>query len=394
MKHFLRHIFLVASIVMMAGAQTAYAQNTKKQENRKAQLQKEIAIIDKQLKDNEKKSRSALSDLTLKQQKVKMRRELVRESEREIGNLNAGIAERQQSIDKLQARVDTLSLYYARLVRSAYKSRDARSWYMYILASENIGQAFRRYGYFKSLSMTMKDQARELRAAQDTLELEKQKLYELKSEAEGLRQERKNELTKLQKEENESAAVVAQLKKDKKKYTSEIEAKRKKVAEIDREIARIIAQAMKGSGKKAPEIDYTLASEFSKNKGILPWPVDGTVVEGYGQHYHPVFTSVKLPFNKGVNIASAHDAAVKSVFDGVVYKIIVLPSYNVCVLVQHGNYFSFYCKLRQASVKVGDRVKTGQVLGSVDTIGGETELHFEIWKEQTHQDPENWLRPR
>ena len=59
---------------------------------------------------------------------------------------------------------------------------------------------------------------------------------------------------------------------------------------------------------------------------------------------------------------------------------------------QHGNYFSFYCKLKTTSVKAGDRVRTGQTIGEVDTINGQTQLHFQIWKDQTPQNPETWLR--
>ena len=114
----------------------------------------------------------------------------------------------------------------------------------------------------------------------------------------------------------------------------------------------------------------------------------------HGQRFHPVFTTVKLPFNNGINIAMASGAEVKAVFDGEVRQIVVMPGYNKCVLVQHGNYFTFYCKLKYCSVKAGDKVKTGQKIGSVDTIAGQTELHFQVWKEQTPQNPEQWLRPR
>ena len=65
---------------------------------------------------------------------------------------------------------------------------------------------------------------------------------------------------------------------------------------------------------------------------------------------------------------------------------------RICVLVQHGNYFSFYCKLKSTSVKAGDKVKTGQKIGTVDTINGETKLHFQIWQNQKPQNPELWLR--
>ena len=83
-----------------------------------------------------------------------------------------------------------------------------------------------------------------------------------------------------------------------------------------------------------------------------------------------------------------------SVFDGEVKRVIMMPGYNKCVLVQHGNYFSFYCKLGQVSVKAGDKVKTGQTIGQVDTIDGQAMLHFQIWKEKTPQNPEAWLRSR
>jgi murein DD-endopeptidase MepM/ murein hydrolase activator NlpD len=44
------------------------------------------------------------------------------------------------------------------------------------------------------------------------------------------------------------------------------------------------------------------------------------------------------------------------------------------------------------SVKAGDKVKTGQVLGVIDTINGQTQLHFEIWQGKKAQNPELWLK--
>ena len=152
------------------------------------------------------------------------------------------------------------------------------------------------------------------------------------------------------------------------------------------------AAAAKGDAK--PQIDYKLASEFSRNKGRLPWPAAGPVVEGFGQRYHPVFTRLKMPFNNGIDVALSPGTAVSAVFDGVVKQIVVMPGYNICVLVQHGNYFSFYCKLQTADVKAGDKVKTGQRIGTVDTINGETRLHFQIWQGQSPQNPELWLRKK
>ena len=96
--------------------------------------------------------------------------------------------------------------------------------------------------------------------------------------------------------------------------------------------------------------------------------------------------------NNGIDVALAKGSDVKAVFDGTVTQVITMPGYNQCVLVQHGNYFTLYCKMKSVSVKVGEKVKTGQKLGTIDTINGQTQLHFEVWKGSTPQNPESWLR--
>lgn len=383
---------LLLSVVM-----TVAAQDIKERENRKARLEKEIAILDRQISTNASKSRDALSQLTLIRKRVSNRKELIAESDSQIRGYSDKIYLTQKEINKLQARVDTLSDYYARLVKSAYKNRDAKIWYMYIIASEDLGQAFRRYSYFRNLSDQMKVQAGKLRLAKAELEVEKAGLRKLKAEAETLREERRKELASLQSEEQQAAAVVSSLKRNRTRYEKELAAKKKQVTALNQEIERLVAAAISSSRKsdtKSKEIDYKLAEEFAGNKGKLPWPVDGVVVDRFGQHYHPVFTRVKLPFNNGISIAVNTGTEVNAVFDGVVKQIVVMPGYNQCVLVQHGNYFSFYCKLKTTSVKAGDKVKTGQKIGIVDTINGETQLHFQVWKGQAPQNPELWLRKR
>ncbi len=388
-------IFLV-SAMLVSQCMTVSAQDTRAYEARKASLEKEIAILDRQLAENAAESRSQLSRLTLVQAKVAGRKSLIRESERQIRRYSDDIYLTQRKINRLNARLDTLSSYYSSLIRNAYKNRDARVWYMYILASDNLGQAFRRYSYFKNLSEQARIQGDRIKAAREELEDQRAKLRRLKSEAEDVKEERVKELAALQKEEAEASSIISGLRRDKSKYEKELAAKKKEVEALDREIKRIIQAAMKAadSGKSDQKIDYKLAEEFSKNKGRLPWPVSGVVVDRFGQHYHPVFTHVKLPFNNGITIAVAKGAEVDVVFDGVVKQIVVMPGYNQCVLVQHGNYFTFYCKLKSTAVKPGDKVRTGQKIGTVDTINGETQLHFQVWQGNKPQNPESWLRPR
>lgn len=390
-------------VAALAWQLPAYSQDTRSQEARKARLQKEIAILDGQLRSNAAQSASALSRLNMISGKVESRKKLIAESDREIAEYSGSISAKEREIALMQARLDTLSDHYARLVRSAYVNRSAKIWYMYILASDNIGQAFRRYGYLRDLSKQMNSQASKIIDVQTELKKESEALAAMKREAESIKALRVTEMNKLKAEENDSRNLVSQLKKYKRKYQQDLSRKQREVDALNREIERIIRDATyeKGSGKagkgkstaKRKPIDYTLAKKFEANKGKLPWPADGPVVDHFGQRFHPVYTNLKLPFNNGVTIALAAGTEIKAVFDGDVKQIVVMPGYNKCVLVQHGNYFSFYCKLGTVSVKAGDKVKTGQVVGTVDTIGGETQLHFQIWSGRTPQNPETWLRP-
>lgn len=381
-------------MMMLAFASAASAQDTRAQEERKARLEREIAIIDRQLAENASQSSSMLSDLTLIRKNISNRKALVAEADAKVRRINDSIYITQKEINRLQARVDTLTSHYSRLVLSAYKNRDARIWYMYMFASDNLGQAFRRFGYFRNLSTHMKNEARTIRTMQDELAVRKDELAQMKASAEAVKRERVQELEKLRKDEAKADGVVKKLQKDRKKYQNQLAAKKKEVNALNREIARIIASAMTVDSKKKEKkpVDLKLDGEFSKNKGKLPWPADGPVVSGFGKHFHPVYKNLELPPNNGVDIALAKGTQVCSVFDGVVAQVIVMPGYNQCVLVQHGNYFTLYCKMKNLLVVQGDKVKTGQALGTIDTINGQTQLHFEIWKGKNPQNPENWLR--
>ena len=266
-----------------------------------------------------------------------------------------------------------------------------------MFASDNLGQAFRRFGYFRNLSSQMKSEAQRIRDMQDELAVKKERLYRMKKESEAVKASRQKELDELRKDENKADGVVKRLQKDRKKYQNQLTAKKKEVNALNREIARIIAAAMKTDDQKKKDqvraqLDMKLDAEFANNQGKLPWPAEGPVVSRFGKQYHPVYKNLELPPNNGVDIALAKGTSVNAVFDGVVTQVFVMPGYNQCVLVQHGNYFTLYCKMKGLVVKAGDKVRTGQALGTIDTINGQTQLHFEVWKGKTPQNPEQWLR--
>ena len=192
------YLTLVLGLAMfLAAAFTAIAQNTKAQEDRKARLVREIEILDSQIRASDTKNANVLNQLNLIREKIALRKSLIAESDARIKELNSEIGRKQKHIDSLQLRLDTMSFYYNRLVKSAYKNRDPKLWYMYIVASDNLGQGMRRYSFLKNLSREMNTQGKKIKESKAELETERAALLGMKEEAESLRAERVVEMQKL-----------------------------------------------------------------------------------------------------------------------------------------------------------------------------------------------------
>ncbi len=142
-----------------------------------------------------------------------------------------------------------------------------------------------------------------------------------------------------------------------------------------------------------PEITK-LSNDFAKNRGSLPWPVQkGTISRRFGRQAHPVLSSISIT-NNGIDIRTEKASNVRSVFDGVVIGKKLIPGANYMVLVQHGKYYTVYSNLSDVHVKEGQKLKTGEMIGTVasDEDDPYAEVHFEIWNEKTLQDPSAWLK--
>lgn len=372
----------------------SHGQDLSQQKQKRSRLEKDIEILRSQLSSNADKSSQALSAISLIQAQQKSRRQLIAESDRELGVMDARIADITRQVRVKQAVLDTLQAHYSRLVMGAYKNRDIKMWYMYILASENISQAFRRFGYFKNLSSQISVQARKVEQAKKELNIKKTELQLAREQEKKVRAERQAELDRLKADESRQKNIVSKLRKDKKAYQASLRAKQDEMRAIDKQISAMLAQASGSSSsakKKSKPVDYTLDKNFENNKGKLPWPVDGPVTEHYGAYQNKEL-HLSL-FNNGINIACESESPVRCVFDGEVSNVMIAPGYGQCILVQHGTYYSSYCKVKNATVRQGDKVKTGQVLGEVSTIMGKTQLYFLIYKKK-YLDPEQWLRSR
>ena len=387
----MKKTLLIAIVLLLAVP--AFCQDVSEQSQRKKKIEEEITYINNQLKNLSTKQKASTKQLSLIQAKVTSRRKLLQTIDAEIARADRQMVEKQREINRLQKDLDTLQTYYNNLILNTYKNRDTKVWFLYVLGSEDIGQGYRRFIYLKNLAGAVNRQGEKIKETQAALKAEKEKLSRMKMEANKKRSERTKEYNKLKEEETKSKQTLKSLSKTEKQYRTELAAKRREVEALDREIRRILNKTIATQSKDKTQIDYALAGEFEGNKGKLPWPVrSGVITEHFGVHSHPVYKNLKLPECNGVTISTDRAAEVYSVFDGVVKQIVVMPGYSQCILVQHGTYFTFYCKIGSVSVKSGQKVTRGQKLGTLEPEGGSSSsLHFQIWNGTNKQNPEKWL---
>ncbi len=370
------------------------AQDISVQKERKQKIEKEIEFINSQLKNISSKQKASTEQLYLIQKKVSGRKALLKETDALIAETNKKIKVQKAETDRLARELDTLSSYYGKLVYNTYRNRDTRVWFLYVLASEDIGQGYRRFAYFRNLADQANAQGKLIGEKQNKLNAELEKLAEIKSQADSLRAEREQEYKNLLAEENQSKKNLKSLSRTQSQYRKDLAQKKKEVDRLNREIEKILASTIKKQQSDKTVIDQALNDEFEQNKGRLPWPVrHGVITERFGINSHPVYKNLKLPQCNGVTFRTDKNAEVFSVFNGEVRQVVVIPGYNQCVLVQHGSYFTFYCKLSSVKVKSGQKVSSGECLGILDQDSENgSSLHFQIWKGTQKQNPENWLR--
>src|SRR5690606_33011540 len=127
--------------------------------------------------------------------------------------------------------------------------------------------------------------------------------------------------------------------------------------------------------------------------GRLDWPVEGEILYQFGREQLP---NGGVILRNGIGISANIGSAVKAVADGTVALRERLGTYGLTLIVEHGNgYWAVYSQLASTTVAKGDRITSGQIIG---TVGGEgsdrgPHLYFEIRGEnQIALDPLTWLR--
>ena len=394
---------LSASIFcLLIFSQLILSQTTRKQlESQKAAIQKELKQINELLFKNKKQKAETFSDIEKLNLKIERKQEFIKLTNRQINLLNKDLQENQKKQDQLSIELSQVRSAYKELILQSYKARSGKNRLMFVLSSETFFQAVKRTQYIKQYAVFRKAQANKILKLSEQLNKIKEELNERKLIKQQLLNDNRLIQKSLENEKKQADKIAFRLRKEEKKYKKNILEKQRERTRIDKQIDKLIRDAIAASNKNNEKSDsFTLTPEaialeknFELNKGKLPWPVSrGVVIQKFGTQPHPVVKTAKIKSN-GIVIATETSAKVKTVFKGKVLSVLRFKGSNPTILIQHGNYITAYKNLYKVYVAKGDDLQSGEVIGEVFTNSstGESSIQFSIFKRTTALNPLSWI---
>lgn len=432
----MKHPKLLVLLLAVCLGLTSLAQTNQKIEDLKSQrgqLQEQIKRSESLLLSTQKDVKSQLGDLALINSQLEERRKYIRAMELEMGALDADILKQEKQLKQLQADLKQKQQKYAQSVRYLRKNRSIEEKLMFIFSAEDLNQMYRRLRYVTQYADYQRLQGNQLKQKHAEVETKRKQLLATREEKTLLLAQREEERSQIETKEKQQRALVSQLQKRQRNLQAELKKQRQQSQRLNAQIDKLIEQEIaaakrraaeeerkrkaaaqkaaagkkkgeaapasstKKGGKEVPMMaEYTgdrqLSGVFEKNKGRLPMPITGSyaIVSRFGQYAVAGLKNVKLD-NKGIDIKGQKGAQARSIFDGEVSAVFQFGGYTN-VLVRHGSYISVYCNLASTTVKQGQKLKTHDPIGTVATdASGNTILHFQLRKETTKLNPEQWL---
>ena len=418
--------FLLLLLVCATQSSVLWAQSTpliRQLENKRSDLQKQIAEKETILKTTKKDVGSQMKALSTLTGQIEERKRYIADITGDVALLDRELIALQRQLVGLQNDLKEKKNHYASSVKYLRSNRSIQDKLMFIFSAQNLAQTYRRLRYVQEYATFQRIQGEEIKRKQEEVTAKRRQVESAKASKQKLLEEREREKTKLEGQEKEKQKLISNLRKKQRAIQNEVAKKRKESQQLNARIDRLIAQEVEKARKRAEEEarkknaasrksggktpakstgsytlskeDVALSSDFAGNRGRLPMPITGPyIITGqFGEHTVEGLSYVKLD-NKGIDIQGKQGAQARAIFNGKVTAVLRLGDGLFGVLVRHGGYFSVYTNLSSVSVKQGADVSTKQVLGTVfsdKSDNGRTVLHFQLRKGKEKLNPMLWL---
>jgi len=384
-----KHLNALALVVFFILNYSAliFSQDVDKLRVEREKLLKEIENTRKMIDTKRTSREEALNQVNLLTHEINVREQLIKNFNQEIELLNSQIEENQLNINRLESNINEIKTEYIKLLQDTYLRSSSMNELLYFLSAKDFSEAYRRHRILKEYSSYRQHQGKILVENQN-------KLKSLLQEIQAQREEKEQSLNKLEKEykslndgQIQKKKLVTELQKEEKWLKQSLTEKERRAKSLENQIIEYIRQS------KSTKSEY--GKDFQDSMGKLIWPVTGIVVNDFGEHEHPVIKGL-LSKNNGIDIQTASNDDVVSIYPGEVSRVINIPGYNNAIIIRHGVFLTVYANMKDVYVKQGQRVETGLKLGKLYKESNEANgvLHFEIWQENQKLNPIKWLKPQ
>lgn len=267
--------------------------NKKELERKKEQIKKDIEMTNKMLNETKVSKKASISQLVRLTRKINYRNELINTISDEITDIDGQIIQTERQKRQLEVQLDTLKQQYARMIKFGYKNQSSYSRLMFIFASSDFNQAYKRMRYMQEYSDYRKHQRDIINNTQDSLAQLKIQLQGKRTDKTHLLSSQQQEKLSLTGEKQEQVQVLNELSQTEKDLKSKLKEKQKEEARLSRAIEDIIRKEIEAakeaarrkaisSGKKKPAGATTtealtatpealkLSTDFAENRANFP----------------------------------------------------------------------------------------------------------------------------
>jgi septal ring factor EnvC (AmiA/AmiB activator) len=379
-----------------------FGQSLEELRKQKEKTASEIEYINNLLKETNSNAKASLNRLAVLERQIKLQDNLINNITGEIGYLDTSIHQNSKRIDSLSAELECVKVKYASMIRYAYRNQNRDNQLLFLLSSQDFNQAYKRLIYLRQYADYRRKQAERISEFKNSIGGQLIEFNKRKEEKQNLLVSKVKQTQIIEQQKKQQNDVYADLQQKEKDLKRKLENQRKAELRLQQEIERVISdEAKKVTRKKSKEpglsltpAEKVLSGDFSNNRGKFPWPVQrGVITDHFGDHPHAVLKYVVVR-NSGIDITTQANAKARAIFKGEVTKVVAIPGANFAVIIRHGNYLTVYSNLSDVFVKAGQSVEIKDEIGSIFTDSNDdnkTVLKFQLWRESTKLDPEDWL---
>tara|TARA_B100000900_G_scaffold414674_1_gene442023 strand:- start:620 stop:1828 length:1209 start_codon:yes stop_codon:yes gene_type:complete len=377
-------LIILAFAFPLFGAAQKKSDLLKKQEKALIKKIENTKLLINQTRATEKLT---LSELSIINKQIRYRERLIRNYSFQLKKMDESIGKITRQINALSNTEKILKQEYKNMLVYAFKNRDPNYKFLYIISAPTFTEAFHRMKYIQHYSDYRAKQVDRISSIEVELLIKQELLKnEIKNKKELIKFKRL-EKNSYQSDKNTQLQSLNILKKNETILAKELENSNKKRREISKAVKDAILKEIKATEKtKTTKFSLTpegieISKNFINNKGRLYWPVErGEITSSYGKHQHHLVNTALID-NNGVDITTSKNSLVRSVFQGKVTSVLVIPGAGKVVMISHGEYRTVYANLQEVFVQKGEQVNAKENIGKLlAKSNGVSESHFEIWK--------------